>query len=133
MMLRRVFVAGRRVIRFTALMLAILLGLAVPARAQVANAVITGIVTDAQGGVLPGVTVTGRNADSGVTRTIITETNGWYRIGGLHPGRYNLAAERRGFATIDVRDSTLKLGLEYPCDFTISVQVLQESITVTVE
>jgi hypothetical protein len=36
----------------------------------VANAVVTGIVTDAQGGVLPGLTITVRNADSGVTRTI---------------------------------------------------------------
>src|SRR5882672_4528767 len=122
MMLRRLFV-----------ILAILLGLAVPARAQVANAVITGIVTDAQGGVLPGVTVTVRNADSGVTRTIVTETDGRYRLGGLPPGRYNLTAELQGFAAIDVRDITLTLGLEYPRDFTMGVQGLQESITVTGE
>src|SRR5262245_11653441 len=132
MMLRRAFVAGRRVIQFTALILA-MLGLAVPARAQVANAVITGIVTDAQGGVLPGVTITVRDADSGVTRTIITETDGRYRLGGLPPGRYNLSAELQGFATIDVRDITLTLGLEFPRDFTMGVQGLQESITVTGE
>src|SRR5256714_15634262 len=106
MMLPGVF-ARRLVILFTALTLAIQFGLAVPARAQVANAVITGIVTDAQSGVLPGVTITVRNAESGVTRTIITETNGRYRLGGLPPGRYNLTAELQGFATIDVRDITL--------------------------
>ena len=75
-MLRRVFVARRRVTQFTALILAMQLGLALPARAQVANAVITGIVTDAQGGVLPGVTITVRNAESGVTRTIVSEADG---------------------------------------------------------
>src|SRR5215210_1275828 len=132
-MMLPVCVARRRVIQFTALMLAIQLGPAMPARAQIANAVITGIVTDAQGGVLPGVTITVRNAESGVTRTIITETNGRYRLGGLPPGRYNLMAELQGFAAIDVRDITLTLGLEYPRDFTMGVQGLQESITVTGE
>src|SRR6266550_1165292 len=113
MMLQRVSVAGRRVTQFTALILAFHLGPAVPARAQVANAVITGIVTDAQGGVLPGVTITVRNADSGVTRTIVTEANGRYRLGGIPPGRYNLTAELQGFAVVDVKDVTLTLGLEY--------------------
>src|ERR1044071_7028183 len=133
MMLRRVFVAGRRVTQFTALILASQLGLALPARAQVANAVITGIVTDAQGGVLPGVTITVRNAESGVTRTIVSEADGRYRLGGLPPGRYNLTAELQGFATIDVREITLTLGLEFPRDLTMGVQGLQESITVTGE
>src|SRR5215813_13824387 len=133
MMLRRAFVAGRRVTQFTALILAIQLGLALPARAQVANAVVTGIVTDAQGGVLPGVTITVRNAESGVTRTIVTEADGRYRLGGLPPGRYNLTAELQGFANVDVKDVTLTLGLEYPRDFTMGVQGLQESITVTGE
>src|SRR4029434_5833389 len=89
MMLRRIFVAGRRATQFTALILALQLGPALPAHAQVANAVIAGIVTDAQGGVLPGVTITVRNAESGVTRTIVTEADGRYRLGGLPPGRYN--------------------------------------------
>jgi hypothetical protein len=41
--------------------------------------------------------------------------------------------ELQGFAAIDVRDITLTLGLEYPRDFTMAVQGLQESITVTGE
>src|SRR5262245_434274 len=118
MMLRRVFVAGRRVTQFTELILTLHLGLALPVRAQVATEVITGFVTDAQGGVLPGVTITVRNAESGVTRTIVTEADGRYRLGGLPPGRYNLTAELQGFANVDVKDVTLTLGLEYPRDFT---------------
>ena len=95
-----VFVARRRVIQFTGLMLAVQLGLAAPAWAQVANAVVTGTVTDAQGGVLPGVTITVRNAESGVTRTIVTEGDGRYRLGGIPPGRYSLTAELQGFGTV---------------------------------
>ena len=43
--------------------------LATPALAQTTNGVIAGEVKDAQGGVLPGVTVTGRNVDTGASRT----------------------------------------------------------------
>ena len=132
-MLRRVLVAGGRVTQFTALILGIQLGLALPVRAQVANAVITGTITDSQGGALPGVTITVRNAESGVARTIITEADGRYRLGGLPPGRYNLTAELQGFATVDVKDITLTLGLEYPRDMTMGLRGLQESVTVTGE
>ena len=47
--------------------------MATPAMAQTTNGVISGIISDAQGGVLPGVTVTARNVDTGITRTIVTE------------------------------------------------------------
>src|SRR5205085_3184640 len=81
----------------------------------------------------PGVTITVRNVESGVTRTIVTEADGRYRLGGIPPGRYNLIAELQGFATVDVKEVTLTLGLEYPRDFTMGVQGVQESITVTGE
>ena len=70
-------------------LLGLALGLATHAAAQGTNATITGIVTDDQGGVLPGVTGTVRNADTGVTRDIVTETDGQYRAAALPPGRYD--------------------------------------------
>ena len=60
-----------RPVSLAALFLA-LISLAVPAAAQTTNGVISGIVSDAQGGVLPGVTVTGRNIETGITRTVVT-------------------------------------------------------------
>jgi outer membrane receptor protein involved in Fe transport len=107
--------------------------LAVPASAQVANAVVTGVVTDAQSGVLPGATITVTNAESGVVRTIVTETDGRYRLGGVPPGRYNLTAELPGFANVAVKDITLTIGLEYKRDITMALQGVQETITVTGE
>src|SRR3989454_1779647 len=105
----------------------------VSASAQVSNAVVTGIVADAQGGILPGVTITVTNAESGVVRTIVTEENGRYRLGGIPPGSYNLKAELPGFATQEVKDTTLTIGLEYTKDFTLGIQGVQESITITGE
>ncbi len=45
---------------------------------------------------LPGVTLTVRNAETGLTRTVVTEVDGRYRLGGLPPGRYELKAELAG-------------------------------------
>ena len=52
-----------------------------------ASAVVTGVIADAQGGVLPGVTVTLVNSESGVVRTTASEPAGRYRRAGLQPGR----------------------------------------------
>ena len=71
---------------------ALILASVAPAFAQAASASISGTITDAQGGVLPGVTLTVTNAESGVVRTSVTEGDGKYRVAGLNPGRYNMNA-----------------------------------------
>ena len=131
-MLRRSFLTPRRARSILVFALASLCA-TVPVSAQVANAVVTGIVTDAQGGVLPGVTITVTNTESGVVRTIVTEADGRYRLGGVPPGRYNLTADLPGFANVDIRDITLTIGLEYVKDITMGLQAVQESVTVTGE
>ncbi|PYR71286.1 MAG: hypothetical protein DMF88_00180 [Acidobacteria bacterium] len=105
-MLRRVLVTA---------LLFVLAFAAAPAMAQTTNGVISGIISDAQGGVLPGVTVTARNVDTGAMRDITTEADGRYRLAGLLPGRYELKAELQGFGVV------------------MQVQGLQESVTVTGE
>jgi hypothetical protein len=123
--------SSRRVVLLGLLPLALLVSWPVMVPAQVSNAVVTGIVTDAQGGILPGVTITLMNTESGVVRTILTGENGRYSLGGIPPGRYSLKAELPGFATQEVKDITLTIGLEYPKDFIMGIQGLQETITIT--
>jgi hypothetical protein len=78
-----------------ALLMACAIGVAMPAAAQTTNGVIAGVISDAQGGVLPGVTVTGRNPETGLTRTVVTEADGRYRLAALPPGRYERRRARR--------------------------------------
>lgn len=104
-----------------------------PVAAQTINGVIAGIVTDAQGGVLPGVTVTARNSETGFTRTVVTEADGRYRLAALPPGRYHLRAELQGFGPVDLMDITLNIGAELGRDVTMQVQGVQESVSVTAE
>jgi Lhr-like helicase len=114
--------------------MALILAAAVPAHAQgEASAVVTGVIADAQGGVLPGVTVTLRNVESGTTRTVVTEADGQYRIAGLLPGRYSLRAELDGFAPTEVPNLTLTIGLVAQSNLTMALRTLQESVTVTAE
>jgi carboxypeptidase family protein len=94
---------------------------------------IEGVVRDEQSLVLPGVTVTLRNEDSGVTRTIVSRSDGGYAFPALLPGRYMLRAELTGFATQEVRDIIITIGLELRRDFALKLQSVAESITVTAE
>src|SRR5438105_7941322 len=121
-----------RPVSLAALFLA-LISLAVPAAAQTTNGVISGIVSDAQGGVLPGVSVTGRNIETGITRTVVTESDGRYRLAALPPGRYEMRAELQGFGAANIPDMTLLTGTELTRNITMQVQGLNESVTVTGE
>jgi hypothetical protein len=110
-----------------------LIAVAMPATAQTTNGVISGIISDAQGGVLPGVTVTARNAETGLSRTVVTEGDGRFRLAALPPGRYELKAELAGFGSADVPAMTLTTGTEITRNITMQVQGLNESVTVTGE
>ena len=59
---------------------------------------IEGTLRDEQGGVLPGATVLLKNEDSGVSRTVVSESDGRYVFPALLPGRYTVHVELTGFA-----------------------------------
>lgn len=116
----------------------ILVGLAllawpVLAAAQGGSGQIDGVVRDEGGGVLPGVTMTLRNEASGVTRTAVTDGEGRYRFPALGPGRYTLTSELSGFTRQEVHGIEMSIGLGLVRDFTLTVQSLEESVTVTGE
>jgi Carboxypeptidase regulatory-like domain/TonB dependent receptor len=56
-------------------------------------------VNDQTGAVIPGVTISLRNLDTGAKRTDVTETHGLSVIPGLQPGSYELTADVKGFAS----------------------------------
>src|SRR6202158_4861390 len=105
----------------------------VPA-AAFAQASITGVVKDASGGVLPGVTV---EASSPVliekTRSAVTDGTGQYRIVDLRPGTYAVSFTLTGFASVK------REGIELSGSFTASINAdmkvgsVEETITVSGE
>jgi hypothetical protein len=53
--------------------------------AQITAATISGTVKDETGGVLPGVDLVVKNLETGLTRTVVSDTNGFFTISGLLP------------------------------------------------
>ena len=70
---------------------------------------IRGAVVDAQGLVLPGVTVTASSAALQGVRTTVTDINGNYQILALPPGNYGVVFELQGFADVNEM-ATVSLG-----------------------
>ena len=89
----------------------ILLSAAVlPARAQQGTSELGGKVTDAQGGVLPGVTIVVTNEDTGLFREVQTGPGGIYFVSQMIPGRYRVSAKLEGFKALDRRGIALNVG-----------------------
>lgn len=103
------------------------------AAAQSTYSAIDGTVVDQQQGLLPGVTVTVANEETGFMRTGVTNERGRYRIGNLPPGRYAIKVELTGFATQEKRGVVLAIGSETSIDFAIKVAAIEESVTVVAE
>jgi Carboxypeptidase regulatory-like domain len=91
---------------------------------------ISGRVLDPSGGVLPGVTVTAVNLETGQTRISLSEIDGSYTLSLLPPGRYRVDAELVGLGKSTLPNATVLLGNTTKADIRISPQV-SESLTVT--
>ena len=104
----------------------------VPALASAQS--LAGVVRDASGGVLPGVTVEASSpALITKVRTSVTDAAGQYRIPDLPPGAYKITFTLPGFATV-VRDGVeLSGGGVMTIGADMRVGSLEESITVTGE
>src|SRR6266545_171280 len=127
--LRAVYLSQQQVCRLVALLLT--LGLAASAAAQGERGIIGGTVADAQGGVLPGVTVTARNINTGVVQSAVTDAGGQYRFGALPLGSYEIKAELPGFTTPTITNLTITINRELQQNITMGLSTLQESVTVT--
>ena len=110
-------------------------GLAIPALAQtdVTTTRISGTVKDADGGVLPGVSVEAKSQDTGFTVTAVTDNKGFYRILNLPSGTYTVTVSLSGFATENRPGIRMLLGSAVSMDFTMRLAGKAESVTVTSE
>jgi outer membrane receptor protein involved in Fe transport len=99
------------------------------AQSQATTAEINGRVVDAQGGVLPGVTVTATSEATGYTRTTVTNEEGFFALPLLPPGRYELLVELPGFGNAR-RVVPLTVGATVTVNQTLQLAAVQETITV---
>jgi hypothetical protein len=101
-----------------------------PVFGQGVGATLLGTISDDQHAVLPGVTVTITNVDTGFSRTVVTDQAGYYRAPALPPGTYDISSELAGFGAYKRTGVTLTTGQEVRIDVTLQVATLKESVEV---
>ncbi len=113
--------------------LALALALSSPALAQETRATITGIVKDAQGAVVPGVTVTVLNTQTGVSNEEVTNQAGVFNIQKLQAGPIRLTASLPGFKTFVREGITLRTAETVTINVQLALGAVEEVVTVKAE
>jgi hypothetical protein len=124
----------RSFVRPSLFMLLLLVAAAIPAMAQGVGA-IGGTVTDASGGVLPGVNVTLTNQAGAIggNQTALTTEQGTYQFLRLVPGSYTVKAELQGFRPTEQRNIIVDADVTARADFKLEIGTLAEGVTVSGE
>ncbi len=110
--------------------LALLLLAAFPVMAQVSTANVEAQATDVDGGVLPGVTVTAENLETGLKRVAVTGEAGGATLTALPPGSYSVTFEIEGFSPASQDSVVLRVGQTVQVRAELSAAVA-DSITVS--
>jgi len=109
--------------------MAALVALAAPVLAQTTGRLV-GTVVDAQGGVLPGVTVTVTSPQLQGANTAVTDSSGQFRFPSLPPGTYTVKADLSGFKTVEQPD--VKVSIDQTITLPLKMQVAGVAETVNV-
>src|SRR5208337_2434321 len=117
--------------RKTILVVVLLISATVIGFAQVDTGSLVGTVKDASGAVLPNVSVTATNVDTGVPTSAKTELSGNYVITPLHIGRYSVSVEVTGFRREIRKDIVLDVQQTIKLDFTLQVGSISETMEVS--
>jgi len=119
--------------RCLGLTLAILFVSSLNISAQGGRSEVSGLVTDAGGAVLPGVTVTATNEGTGLERTTVSGGEGRYIIPSLLPGTYTIKADLSGFQTIRRTGVALNVGQEATLNLRMEIAGIAETLTITAD
>ena len=120
-----------RVSRVAVILFAAVSLLSVTAFAQVQSA-IAGVVKDASGAVLPGVTVEASSpALIEKSRAVVTDAEGQYKIIDLRPGDYTVTFSLSGFSTVKREGVNLTASFTATVNADLKVGALEETITVS--
>ena len=122
-----------RLYTYGAAVLGCVLLTALPAAAQFDRAQVSGTVRDAQGGVVPGASVSATNTQTQVVSTTVSDSGGFFTIPNLASGRYDVSAELQGFKKALRQNVPLDAGASLRLDFALETGTITEAVTVTAE
>jgi hypothetical protein len=110
------------------------LGLTLGAVAQTAAlGGIAGVVRDSSGAIVPGATVKVTNTGTGASRTLTTNSEGFYQAQFLQPGTYEVVLGGGSFGKVDRKNIPVTVGASVSVDVTLPVASVTTDITVSTE
>lgn len=87
----------------------LLLAFGLAVSGQTVSGTLRGTVSDATGAVIPNATITARNTETGLERTVVSSDEGVYNIPFLPIGNYTIEASRTDFNKVIRKDVTIRL------------------------
>lgn len=119
---------------FNLLTIVLLVAVPVLSQSQSTSGNIEGRVSDPNGAVIPGVSVTVTNQDTGLSRTMTTDSDGNFTFVLLPPGSYQVdVAAAKGFAAAKYQNIRVTVGAKTPLDVVVSVGSAVNVVDVTSE
>jgi hypothetical protein len=112
---------------------ALALFLCVTFQAFAQTAQVTGRITDSSGAVVPGTNITITNVATNVSRAARANTEGYYTIPLLTPGKYSIGVEKAGFKSMTRSGIVLEVDQRAELNFNLAVGMVTDQINVTAE
>jgi hypothetical protein len=109
----------------------VLCSFAVALNAQFDSATVLGAVRDSSGALVPGVTITLKNAETGIASKTQTDSKGDYQFVNAKIGTYLISAEHPGFSTALVQNIVLTVNARQRVDVTLQVGAVSDKLVVT--
>ena len=101
--------------------------------AQVDTGTIAGTVKDQSGAVMPGVTITLTNEDTGTSQTTVTNERGSFQFPALRSGTYSITGVLEGFRKFQQQRVSLSIQQRLVIDMAMEIGGLEDLVTVTAE
>ena len=95
-----------------------------------ASGIIRGTITDPTGGLIRNVNVTVADPQTGLQRSVVTDSSGQYQFFALPPATYTVTARISGFATEISKGVVVPIGETVITDFHLSVSTVTTEIVV---
>src|SRR5262249_18732964 len=92
---------------------------------------IVGTVADPSGAAVPSAQIKVVEVDTGLSRTIPSDAEGYYVISSLRPAHYNISIEARGFRTFDAKDVVLQADQTLTVNAKLDIGATSEVVEVT--
>ena len=99
--------------------------------AQAQTATLTGTITDATGGAVPGASITAKNLGTATTRTGTSDAAGAYSVANVPVGRYDVTVEKAGFTPLRFQNVELTVAQNLTLNGSLALGAISQAVEVS--